>query len=69
MYDSEVMCRKKVDIPWSIYRDFTVIAMTITNSNSNYNKTEKNQLLQAITFIKRYTNYVTTNHSFKLILN
>jgi hypothetical protein len=21
---SEVMCRKKVDTPWSIYRDFTV---------------------------------------------
>ncbi len=25
MYDSEVMCRKKVDAPWSIYRDFTAI--------------------------------------------
>jgi hypothetical protein len=24
MYDSEVMCLKKVDTPWSIYRDFTV---------------------------------------------
>jgi len=24
MYDSEVMCRQKVDTPWSIYRDFTV---------------------------------------------
>ena len=23
MYDSEVMCRKEVDTPWSIYRDFT----------------------------------------------
>jgi len=22
---SEVMCRKKVDTPWSIYRDFTVM--------------------------------------------
>ncbi len=24
MYDSKVMCRKEVDTPWSIYRDFTV---------------------------------------------
>ncbi len=24
MYDSEVMCRKEVDTPWSIYRDLTV---------------------------------------------
>jgi len=24
MHDSEVMCLKKVDTPWSIYRDFTV---------------------------------------------
>jgi hypothetical protein len=24
MYYSEVMCRQKVDTPWSIYRDFTV---------------------------------------------
>ena len=24
MYDSVVMCRKEVDTPWSIYRDFTV---------------------------------------------
>jgi len=23
MYDSEVMCRQKVDTPWSIHRDFT----------------------------------------------
>ena len=24
MYDFEVMCRQKLDTPWSIYRDFTV---------------------------------------------
>jgi len=24
MYDSEIMCRQKVNTPWSIYRDFTV---------------------------------------------
>ena len=24
MYYLEVMCRQKVDTPWSIYRDFTV---------------------------------------------
>ena len=29
MYDSEVMCLKKVDTPWSIYRDFTVYYFTL----------------------------------------
>jgi hypothetical protein len=28
MYDSEVMCRKEVDTPWSIYQDFTVFKET-----------------------------------------
>ena len=29
MYDSEVMCRKEVDTPWSIYRGFTVLKLCI----------------------------------------
>ena len=29
MYNSEVKCRKEVDTPWSIYRDFTVAYLFI----------------------------------------
>ena len=29
MYDSEVMCRQKVDNPWYIYRDFTVLIVIV----------------------------------------
>ena len=29
MYDSEVMCRQKVDTLWSIYRDFTAVISLI----------------------------------------
>jgi len=29
MDDSEVMCRKEVDTPWSIYRDFTVYIINV----------------------------------------
>ncbi len=29
MYDSEVMCRKELDTPWSIDRDFTVMKKII----------------------------------------
>ncbi len=37
MYYSEVMCRQKVDTPWSFYRDFTVIKNTKTkNTNAHF---------------------------------
>ena len=36
MYDSEVMCRKEVDTPWSIYRDFTVRVKIIGNVFGNW---------------------------------
>jgi hypothetical protein len=35
IYDSEVMCRKKVDTPWSIYRDFTVYHLLKRKLKSN----------------------------------
>ena len=34
MYDSEVMCRQKVDTPCSIYRDFTVALLVIYSNIS-----------------------------------
>ena len=34
MYDSEVMCRKEVDTPWSIYQDLTVCPFGITFNHS-----------------------------------
>ena len=33
MYDSEIMCRQKMNTPWSIYRDFTVPILILFDFN------------------------------------
>ncbi len=40
MYDSEVMCRQKVDTPWSIYRDLTVLVIhkSFSQNDNDYKK-------------------------------
>jgi hypothetical protein len=36
MYDSEVMCLKKVDTPWFIYRVFTVLKKNLELINGTH---------------------------------
>ena len=62
MYDSEVMCRQKVDTPWYIYRDFTVLLIVIIIFLF------LPQIIVIVIVIKLKKNPITTNYYFYITL-
>ena len=61
MYDSEVMCRKEVDAPWSIYRDFTVVYKHMKIENK---KVKQSDLINHVFF--KFLLYKSNKAIFKL---